>query len=49
MMDSQSYTAANLSDNLVDELKTIEDKLSEKANKKVVVIAYEKENQDKLD
>ncbi|WP_281368180.1 hypothetical protein [Neobacillus endophyticus] len=43
-MDKQNqYVAAELSPNLVSEIKSLEEKLSEQANKEVVVIAYEKE------
>jgi hypothetical protein len=37
------YTAAELSTNLVSEIKSFEEKLSEQTNKKMVVIAYEQE------
>lgn len=40
------YVAADLSSNLINEIKSFEDKLSEQSDKKVVVIAYQKdENQ----
>jgi hypothetical protein len=37
------YVAAELSHQLVSELKLFEEKLSEESQKKLVVIAYEKE------
>jgi len=41
-MDNENqYVAASLSPNLINEIKSLEEKLSEQANKKVVVIAYE--------
>jgi hypothetical protein len=40
------YVAADLASNLVSEIKTFEDELSERTNKKVVVIAYEKDEND---
>ncbi|MGG4154892.1 hypothetical protein [Peribacillus muralis] len=43
MTSEQDYTAANLSPNLLDELKSFESKLGEEANKELIVIAYEKE------
>ena len=43
MDEIKDYVAADLSSNLVSELKTLEEKLSEKTNKEVVVIAYEKD------
>ncbi|WP_187119004.1 hypothetical protein [Bacillus marasmi] len=44
MMDKdQQFVAADLSPNLVSELKSVEEKLSRQADKEVVVIAYEKE------
>lgn len=43
-MDNQiQYVAAELSPNLVNEIKSLEEKLSEQAKKDVLVIAYEKE------
>lgn len=39
----KDYVAADLSSNLVSEIKSLEEKLSEQANKEVVVIAYQKE------
>lgn len=44
MTNDKSYTAAELSANLVDEIKSLEEKLSEQTHKDVVVIAYEKDN-----
>ena len=43
MNKEKDYVAAELSSNLVSEIKSLEEKLSEQANKEVVVIAYEKE------
>jgi len=43
------YVAADLASNLVSEIKTFEDELSERTNKKVVVIAYEKDENDLSD
>jgi hypothetical protein len=43
MDNEKDYVAANLSSNLVNEIKPLEEKLSEQANKEVVVIAYEKD------
>ena len=41
-MDNENlYVAASLSPNLINEIKSLEEKLSEQAHKKVVVIAYE--------
>ncbi|OOE12464.1 hypothetical protein UN64_10265 [Fictibacillus arsenicus] len=40
-MNTKDFKAANLSENLVDEIQSLEEKLSQQANKKVVVIAYE--------
>lgn len=47
-MNTNDYKAANLSDNLVDEIQSLEDKISQQANKKVVVIAYEQGSEDRL-
>lgn len=44
-MDHQNFTAANLSETLVEEIKSLEEKLSEQAHKKVVIIAYEKDQE----
>jgi hypothetical protein len=44
MDELKDYVAADLSSNLVSEIKSLEEKLSEQANKEVVVIAYEKDN-----
>ena len=38
----QDYTAAHLSGDLLNELKSFENKLREEANKELIVIAYEK-------
>ncbi|WP_176699720.1 hypothetical protein [Neobacillus massiliamazoniensis] len=43
MNPENQYIAAELSSNLVSEIKSLEEKLSEQANKEVVVIAYEKD------
>lgn len=43
MNKEKDYVAADLSSNLVSEIKSLEERLSEQANKEVVVIAYEKE------
>lgn len=43
MENDKDYTAAELSPNLVNEIKSFEEKLSEQSHKNVVVIAYEKE------
>lgn len=39
----QDYTAADLSQSLVDELKNFENKLRNDSNKDLIIIAYEKE------
>ncbi|MEH7013151.1 hypothetical protein V7087_20450 [Neobacillus niacini] len=44
MDNLKEYIAADLSSNLVSEIKSLEEKLSEQAHKEVVVIAYEKGN-----
>jgi hypothetical protein len=43
MRPEQDYTAANLSQDLIDDLKSFETKLRDEANKDVIIIAYEKE------
>jgi hypothetical protein len=43
MANQKEYVAAELSKNLVSELKSFEDKLSEQSHKNLVVIAYEKD------
>ena len=43
MDELKDYVAADLSSNLVSEIKSLEEKLSHQANKEVVVIAYEKD------
>ncbi|CAH0189376.1 hypothetical protein SRABI96_01631 [Peribacillus sp. Bi96] len=43
MTSQQDYSAANLSPDLLNELKNFESKLGEEANKELIVIAYEKE------
>ena len=45
-MDKENqFVAAELSSDLVNELKLFENKLAEQTNKKVVVIAYEKDEE----
>ncbi|MGJ7922349.1 hypothetical protein [Neobacillus sp. LXY-4] len=45
MMDKEtSYVAAELSPNMINELKSFEEKLSQGSDKKLVVIAYEKDD-----
>ncbi|WP_195891879.1 hypothetical protein [Neobacillus dielmonensis] len=44
MNEEKEYVAADLSSNLINEIKSLEEKLSEQAQKEVVVIAYEKED-----
>lgn len=39
----QDYTAANLSQDLIEDLRSFENKLRDEANKDVIVVAYEKE------
>lgn len=43
MGKEKDYVAADLSSNLVNEIKSLEEKLTQQANKEVVVIAYEKD------
>jgi hypothetical protein len=43
MDNEKDYVAADLSSNLVNEIKSLEEKLKQQANKEVVVIAYEKD------
>ncbi|MBK5459983.1 MULTISPECIES: hypothetical protein [Peribacillus] len=45
MISEQDYTAANLSQDLLNELKSFESKLGQDANKELIVIAYEKEKE----
>ncbi|RZT23565.1 hypothetical protein [Fictibacillus sp. BK138] len=47
-MDTKDFKAANLSENLVDEIQSLEEKISQQANKKVVVIAYEQGSEGNL-
>jgi hypothetical protein len=47
-MNTNDYKAANLSENLVDEIQSLEEKISQQANKKVVVIAYEQGPENNL-
>ncbi|MEH7503723.1 hypothetical protein V7152_17200 [Neobacillus drentensis] len=43
-MDQENqYIAADLSNQLIGEIKSLEERLSEEAHRKVIVIAYEKE------
>ncbi|WP_282434267.1 hypothetical protein [Bacillus sp. DNRA2] len=42
MEKNQQFVAADLSPNLVSEIKSIEEKLSRQSDKEVVVIAYER-------
>ena len=43
MNPEQDYTAASLSQSLVDDLKNFENKLRDETNKELIIIAYEKE------
>jgi hypothetical protein len=45
MANQNEYVAAELSQNLVSELKSFEEKLSEQYHKNLVVIAYEKDEE----
>jgi hypothetical protein len=45
MAKQNDYVAAELSQNLVSELKSFEEKLSEQSHKNLVVIAYEKDKE----
>lgn len=45
MISEQDYTAKNLSQDLLNELKSFESKLGQDANKELIVIAYEKEKE----
>lgn len=47
-MDTKDFKAANLSENLVDEIQSLEEKISQQSNKKVVVIAYEQGSEGNL-
>ncbi|MCM3732676.1 hypothetical protein M3196_13470 [Fictibacillus nanhaiensis] len=47
-MKTNDYKAANLSEYLVDEIQSLEEKISQQANKKVVVIAYEQGSENNL-
>ncbi len=44
MNNENNYVAAELSPSLVNRIKSFEETLSEESNKKVVVIAYEKDD-----
>jgi hypothetical protein len=46
IMNNNDFKAANLTENLVDEIQSLEEKISQQANKKVVVIAYEQDSED---
>ncbi|WP_156424426.1 hypothetical protein [Bacillus sp. FJAT-27445] len=48
MMEDKTYTAAELSEQLVNDIKSFEKTISGQANKNLVVIAYEKEDTDTL-
>ncbi len=43
MNQDLDYTAASLSQSLVDDLKNFENKLRDETNKELIIIAYEKE------
>lgn len=45
MDKDNQFVAADLSANLVSEIKSVEEKLSRQSDKEVVVIAYEREKQ----
>jgi hypothetical protein len=45
MANQNEYVAAELSQNLVSELKSFEEKLSEQSHRNLVVIAYEKDEE----
>ncbi|MBK5445292.1 MULTISPECIES: hypothetical protein [Peribacillus] len=45
MISEQDYTAANLSQDLLNELRSFESKLGQDANKELIIIAYEKEKE----
>lgn len=45
MEKENEYVAADLSPDLVNEIKSLEGRLSEESQKKVVVIAYEKDDE----
>jgi hypothetical protein len=47
-MNTKDFKAANLSENLVDEIQSLEEKISQQANKTVVVIAYEQGSEGNL-
>lgn len=46
MQKENDYTAASLSEDLVNEVKSFEDKLGKQVHKDVIVIAYEKERNE---
>lgn len=46
LQEENDYTAASLSEDLVNEVKSFEDKLGKQVNKDVIVIAYEKEKNE---
>lgn len=43
MENKKDYVAADLSSNLINEIKSFEERISEESDKDVVVIAYEKD------
>lgn len=43
MNPKQDYAAANLSQALLNDLKSFESKLRDETNKEVIIVAYEKE------
>jgi hypothetical protein len=45
MSKENEYVAANLPQDLVSELKSFEERISEEYNKNLVVIAYEKDRE----
>ncbi len=45
MDQNKEYAAANLSEDLVSELQSFEEKLSGQSNKNLIVIAYEKDSE----
>ncbi|WP_318509007.1 hypothetical protein [Bacillus sp. T3] len=46
MEKDNQYVAADLSANLVSEIKSVEEKLSRQSEKDVIVIAYERERNE---
>ncbi|MFG6494821.1 hypothetical protein P8610_05645 [Fictibacillus sp. UD] len=45
MDQNKEYAAAHLSEDLVSELQSFEEKLSGQSNKNLIVIAYEKDSE----